>query len=96
VRDQLRGRAAELLGLGAHQLPADGMVVRADLQHPVAELPPEEDQLVEDDLGHGELGAPAAGDDAHRPIGVARQRRLDGGKPELKGPDLQHYFAFTS
>src|SRR5204863_8839464 len=55
VGDELRGGAPELIGLRAHELTADWMIVFSDLQHAVSEFSLQEDESVEDDLGHRQL-----------------------------------------
>ena len=74
----------ELLGLGAHQLTPDRALFVADVQKmpgPAAVLQGNQ-ELVQHHFAKCILGAVAASDDAHRPIAVSGERRLDNGKAD--------------
>ncbi len=87
--DEFARGLAELDRLGAHELAADGVIVLLEGEDAGAHLPLEEDELVKDDLGHREFGAPATGHDAHGAVGIAGERRLDGGQ-DLEGAESEH------
>ena len=80
--DQLAGGLGELLRVVAHQLRAAGVVVVADAEKPpgLRPLGHVDDKLVQQDLAERVRGAQLPGDPPHRPVGVAAQRRLHGGK----------------
>jgi len=60
------------------------MVVRADCKHTIAQLPFQNDMIVENDLGHGEIRAEAARDHAHRTVGKSGKCGLNGRKRYLQ------------
>ena len=80
--DQFAGGQGELLRVVAHQLRTAGVVVVADAEEPprLRPLGHVDDELVQEDFAERVRGAQSPGDPPHRPVGVAAQRRLHGGK----------------
>ena len=73
------GGRGEVIGIGSHQLATDGMFIRRDRESgrglpAVLRLG---DEPVEEHFANGIRGPVATGDQPHRPVAVARQRRLD-------------------
>ncbi len=91
-RHEPRRRGAEIVGIGPHQLPAHGVFFVAGAQVPIGPPPVRDlvDELVEHHLAQRVRGPQPPRDHAHRPIAIARQRRLHHGKVERDVSDSQH------
>ena len=81
-RDQPQRRRAEIVRIGPHQLPADRMLFVGDPQPPlilagVARL---DQELIEHHLAQRVRRPEPPRNHPHRPIAIARQRRLHDGK----------------
>ena len=95
--DEFHGRQDELLGPVAHQLRAAGVLVVADVEEPLrlGTLGHVDDELVQEHFAERVGGAQPPGDLPHRPVGIAAQRRLHGGKldnhgTKMKGSEHRH------
>jgi hypothetical protein len=85
--NQLRGPGSELLGLGSHELTPDRPFVIRDAEEvliPLALVFNRDKELVEHYLADRVRRAMPAGNQAHRPIAVAREGGLDDGEVELQ------------
>jgi len=95
---QRHGPGGELLRLGAHQLPTHRplfrRVVQKTLRPPSARLDTDE-ELVEHHLAQRVRRPVSPGDDAHRPVAVTGEGRLDDGKGKLKVADTKHHIALA-
>ena len=86
---------SKLLGFGAHQLSADWMFVIANVEEVTVFLTwlDFDQEAIKHHLAEGICGAVLAGNYAHGPIAVTRQRGLDNRKTNCNVADMQRLYA---
>src|SRR6267142_1596020 len=90
--DEFLRTGGELLRLCAHQLPADRpLFVRNVQEMPVAiaVLFHRHEKLVEHYFAHGIRRSVPTSEQPHRPVAIARQRRLHDWKADCEGTELE-------
>ncbi len=88
VLDEQHGGAGEFVGVGAHELAGDRVVLVAEDGPFFQAAAAAEEDLVEQGFGDGIGAAAAAGDGAHGHVGIAGEAGLHGGQGEGEGADV--------